>query len=184
MVEANYRGGPRPGAGRKSGSGPYGEPTCPLRIPVSQVEVVRAYLERRQVFRPAFGERCPRPLYGSKVRAGFPSPADDHLDRQLDLNEHLIRRPEATFFVYAQGDSMIGEGIHDGDLLIVDRAEAPVHGKIVIAIVNGEFTVKKLAIRGQQIFLESGNPDYAPIPIKEEAGLEVWGVVTNVIRKV
>jgi DNA polymerase V len=106
------------------------------------------------------------------------------LDRQLDLNEHLIRHPEATFFVYAQGDSMIGAGIHNGDLLIVDRAEIPGHGKVVIAVVNGEFTVKRLAIHGQQVFLESGNPAYASIPIQEEAGLEVWGVVTNVIHKV
>lgn len=117
------------------------------------------------------------PLFQSPVRAGFPSPADDYSERRLDLNE-LIRHPEATYFTHAQGDSMVEFGIRDGDLLVVDRAELAQPGKIVVAEVNGEFTVKKL---GRGILL-AGNPAYPPIPINPESGVTIWGVVSYVIH--
>lgn len=197
MSAKTSHGGARPGAGRKPGYGPYGEPTQALRIPISQVPSVQTSLERYRLSKqgqasstvtaisfPFIGPSQPLPLYGSKVRAGFPSPADDYLERHLDLNEHLIRHPEATFFLRVQGDSMEGEGIHDGDLLVVDRTEEPTHGRIVVAAVNGELTVKKLFSRKGRVSLVAAHPDYPPILIKEETGLEIWGVVTNVIHKV
>lgn len=197
MAEGTKRGGARPGAGRKSGTGPYGESTQAIRIPISQVAATQIFLEQYRVLKkvdslsamppvsfPFIGSAQPLPLYASRVRAGFPSPADDYLERHLDLNEHLIRHPEATFFLRVQGDSMVGEGIHDGDLLIVDRAEKPAHGMIVVAAVYGELTVKKLSVRQGQVALVAAHPDYPPIQIREDTGFEIWGVVTNVIHKV
>lgn len=121
-------------------------------------------------------------LYGSKVPAGFPSPADDHVDKKLDLNEHLIRRPAATFFVQAEGASMLGAGIGDGDLLVVDRSLTPGAGDIVIAVVDGELTVKRLRHLTGGWFLAAENSDFPDIPLGE-AGCEVWGVVTHSIRR-
>jgi DNA polymerase V len=122
------------------------------------------------------------PLYLSPVRAGFPSPADDYIDRKLDLNEHLIKHPAATFFVKVQGDSMINEGIHSGDMLIVDRSLEAGNNKIIVAILNGEFTVKRIRKRGKKLSLLSGNPEYPPIDITEDCDFEVWGIVINVVR--
>lgn len=123
-----------------------------------------------------------RPLFVSAVSAGFPSPADDYIDRSLDLNEFLVEHPASTFFVRVQGDSMIGAGIHDGDILVVDRSAQPTDKKIVIAIVEGELTVKRLRMDNDNKQLVPENPQYAPIDIT--AGCEIWGVVTSVIRKV
>ena len=122
-----------------------------------------------------------QPLLGCRVRAGFPSPADDHLDVELDLHAHVVRRPASTFFVRAEGDSMLGDGIHDRDLLVVDRSLEPRPGRVVIIAVDGEPTVKRLVRRGDALVLEASNPRYAPIPL---AGREchVWGVVTHVLH--
>jgi len=124
------------------------------------------------------------PLYNAGVSAGFPSPADDFIDKKLDLNEHLILHPEATFFVRVEGDSMINAGINSGDILIVDRALEPKHKKIVIAILDGDFTVKRMLIEDDNIILMPENPDYSPTIIKKTTGLEVWGVVSFVIHQV
>ena len=120
-------------------------------------------------------------LYTSRVPAGFPSPADDHLDDKLDLNLHLIRRPAATFFVRANGESMKEAGIFDGDLLIVDRAIAPQASDIVIAVIDGELTVKRLKKVQGTWALTAENREFPDIHLGE-AGCEVWGVVTNSIR--
>lgn len=120
-------------------------------------------------------------LYTSKVPAGFPSPADDHIEGRLDLNEHLIRRPAATFFVRAEGASMTDAGIGDGDLLVVDRGMTPAADNIVIAVVHGELTVKRLKNMGGAWVLAAENPDFPNIPL-DESGCEVWGVVTYSIR--
>ena len=121
-------------------------------------------------------------LYGSNVPAGFPSPADDHVDRKLDLNEHLIRRPAATYFVRADGDSMRDAGIFSGDLLIVDRGEQPRADDIVIAVIHGELTVKRLVGSQRGWRLSAANPSFADIPLTE-VGCEIWGVVTHSIRR-
>ncbi len=128
--------------------------------------------------------RMPRPLLLSRVPAGFPSPAEDYVEGALDLNEHLIAHREATFFVRVKGQSMTGAGIQDGDLLVVDRALEAGHGDIVVAVVDGELTVKRLWRRGARVRLLAENPAYAPIDLKDGQELAVWGVVTNIIRSV
>ena len=122
------------------------------------------------------------PLFTEQVAAGFPSPADDYLEDNLDLNKYLIKHPVATFFVRVTGDSMIGAGIHSGDILIVDRALEAANRKVVIAVVNGELTVKRLVRRHGKILLMPENKKYQPIEIKDEMDLEIWGVVTSVIH--
>jgi len=124
------------------------------------------------------------PLYLSRIKAGFPSPAEDYLDKKLDLNEHLIKHPASTFFVKVKGDSMVDAGINTGDILIVDRSLEPKDKRIIVAVVNGDFTVKRISKRGEKLSLLSENPKYGPIEIKEGMDFEVWGVVTNVIHSV
>ena len=125
---------------------------------------------------------CSFNLFMVPVAAGFPSPAEDYIEAKLDLNQHLIRHPEATFFVRASGDSMIGAGIHSGDLLVVDRAIEPADGSVVIAVVNGELTVKRLCQNGERLLLLPENDEYYPVEINEHTEFQIWGVVTNVIH--
>jgi len=124
------------------------------------------------------------PLYQSLVTAGFPSPAEDEIDDTLDLNELLIKHPAATFFLKVSGSSMINAGIHDGDILIVDRSIEPAHGKIVIAALNGELTVKRLHLEKNRVQLVAENSAYPPIEVREGMDLHIWGVVTSVIHTV
>ncbi|MDO9167631.1 MAG: translesion error-prone DNA polymerase V autoproteolytic subunit [Methylobacter sp.] len=124
----------------------------------------------------------PLPLLAGKVAAGFPSPADDYVEKNLDLNELLVQKPAATFFARAQGESMLGAGIHPNDILVIDRSIEPVPGKVVICALNGELTVKLLAREGGQWQLKAKNKDYPDIVIFEELELVIWGVVTNVIH--
>jgi DNA polymerase V len=122
------------------------------------------------------------PYFEVGIPAGFPSIAEDYIERPLDLHELLIEHPAATFFVRVDGDSMIGAGIHSGDILVVDRSLTAHHGKIVIALLNGEFTVKRLKIEGKKILLASENSRYRPIEVLEESDFQIWGVVTYVIH--
>ena len=133
--------------------------------------------------RPAPAKPFSRPLFLSVVAAGFPSPADDHLERDLDLHELLISHPAATYYVRLSGDSMKDAGLYDGDILVVDRSLEPAHGNIVVAVVNGEFTVKRLYRKGGQIQLTPENRFYPAIVITQESDLVVWGVVTGSIRQ-
>jgi len=123
-------------------------------------------------------------LFLVPVSAGYPSPADDYLDGSLDLNQHLIKHPTATFFVRVAGESMREAGIHTGDVLIVDRALTPRDGSIIIAVVNGELTVKRLSKRQGKLILVPENNQYPPLAITETTAFEVWGVVTYVIHRV
>ncbi|MEN8140080.1 MAG: translesion error-prone DNA polymerase V autoproteolytic subunit [Thermodesulfobacteriota bacterium] len=127
--------------------------------------------------------RVVRPLFSSGVSAGFPSPAEDYIERSLDLNELLIENPAATFFVRVNGDSMTGAGINHNDILVVDRSLEPVSGKIVIAIVAGEFTVKRLVRDGEHCQLVAENPDYPPLEVTPESSCEIWGVVSGAIKQ-
>ena len=122
------------------------------------------------------------PLYAAKISAGFPSPADDYMEASIDLNQHYIRHPAATFFVRVKGHSMIGAGIQNGDLLIVDRALEAKSGAIVIAVVNGELTVKRLIINNNKAYLKPENPDFPIINIANDMELHIWGVVAHVIH--
>lgn len=168
-------GGKRPGAGRPKGSGKFGIPTKAIRVPEKDVEAIYQYIQQ-QFYR--------LPFYQSTVVAGFPSPADDSIEKKLDLNELLIKNPAATFFLRVSGSSMIDAGLHHDDILIVDRSIAPAHGKIVIAAVNGELTVKRLHLEKNKVFLMPENEDYPPLEITEGAELHIWGVVAHVIHAV
>ena len=128
------------------------------------------------------------PMIGGRVEAGFPSPADDFIERSLDLNEQLIQNPIATFFMRAHGHSMDGAGIHEGDLLVVDRSVTPSHGSVVVAVIDGGLTVKRLTKKGSHVSLlpEPSNADhgtYAPIEIGPDADARIWGVVTWSIHR-
>lgn len=122
-------------------------------------------------------------LFDAAVPAGFPSPAADYEQDKLDLNKHLVNNPAATFFVKVAGDSMIGAGIHHGDLLVVDRSAEPRDKSVVIAVLNGELTVKRIRIKNRTITLEPENDDYLAREITPDTAFEVWGVVTSVIHK-
>ena len=123
------------------------------------------------------------PLVSASVEAGFPSPADDHLERGIDLNEELIRNSAATFLVRVKGDSMRDAGIHAGDVLIVDKSLTPTDRKIVVAMIDGNFTVKRFRKRGVQVFLEAENPDFPPIEVTEGQELSIFGVVSYIIHQ-
>ena len=123
------------------------------------------------------------PYFDVGVAAGFPSPAEDYAEHPLDLHELLIEHPAATFFVRVQGDSMKGAGMQSGDILIVDRSLTAQSGKIVVALIDGEFTVKRLKIEEEKIFLIPENPRYPSIEVAAESDFQVWGVVTYVIHR-
>lgn len=118
------------------------------------------------------------------VFAGFPSPAEDHLDQPLDLNEFLISNKPSTFFTQVEGDSMEGEGIFSGDIAIVDKSIEAVSGDIIIAIYNGGFLIKRLRKESTKIWLDSAHPNHPPIEITESDQFQIWGVVTNSIRRI
>lgn len=123
------------------------------------------------------------PLAAHRLRAGFPSPADDYVEAELDLNEFLIENKAATFFCRVFGNSMEGDGIYSGDIVVVDRSLDPVPGKIVVASVDGEFVIKRLVRDGDAFRLESASPEYPPLVIRDGQDFTVWGVVTACVRK-
>lgn len=123
------------------------------------------------------------PLFES-VSAGFPSPAADYADKKLDLNDLCIRNPSATFFIRVAGDSMQGAGIYDGDILIVDKSLTAKTRDVIVAVIDGEFLVKRLCRQGNRVFLAAENFNYSPILIEENTDFQVWGVVTKVIHNI
>lgn len=168
-------GGYRKGAGRPKGSGRFGETTKAIRLPASVLKSVDRLLN---------SETYQLPLYTSKVAAGLPTPAEDHIETHIDLHEYLIKEPQQTFLVRAKGESMLGAGIHDNDILVVDRTIPPTDGKIVIAAVNGELTVKRLHKNQQgQLFLVPENDAFPILELTDEHAVHIWGVVTSVIHK-
>lgn len=197
QIQPSGAGGKRQGSGRKHGSGVYGEPTQAIRVPVSikdnLVSFLEAYKTKKQKREgealefefPAFNPlRLELPLYGSKVRAGFPSPADDHMEKRLDVSEYLIDQKDATFFATIAGDSMRDAGLLPGDKVVIDRSKRAQVGDIVLAVIDGEFTIKTLGKSKQgQPRLIPANSDYPVIEIKEGIDFEIWGVVTGSFRK-
>lgn len=192
------RGGVREGAGRRIGSGKFREPTSVVRIPASQEPVIKDFLAAYQRKRlhtdlDAVSEfelpglhRAPLslPLYSSKVSAGFPSPAEEHVEKRLNPNDFLIDQDDATFFVTIQGYSMIDVGLMPGDKAVVDRSKTANVGDIVLAVINGEFTIKTLAKNKLGVpRLMPANKDFKPIEITEEMQFEIWGVVTGSFRR-
>lgn len=187
------RGGRRIGAGRKPGTGAFKEPTKPIRVPESQVATVLDYLSNYRKRREAPSSALPIatdapkrkiPVMSHRVPAGFPSPADDYVQDRVDLNEHLILHRDASFILRVSGWSMVGAGIHDGDELIVDRAIEPADGHVVVAVINGELTVKRLRKSGKTVRLVAENPEYPDIEFDDGEELVIWGVVTRVLHKV
>lgn len=180
-------GGRRCNAGRKAGSTKYGEPSVVRRLPASWAPFLDKVLDRHRLTAksPEIGRIDPAntdrklalPLAGSRVAAGFPSAAEDFVEGKLDLNELLVKRPAATFYVKVSGESMRDAGIFPGDILVVDRGETPRHGHVVVAVVNGELTVKRLYRKGNVVRLNAENPVYPNIEIQGETDLIIWGVV-------
>lgn len=169
------RGGKRIGAGRPAGKGPWGEKTLPMRIPLSLVEGVTKFLEQRGY---------DLPLYVSKVPAGPPSEAINEIEELTDLNAILVSNSKDCFLLRVTGDSMDGACIHDGDILVVDRSVKPAHNKIVVAMIDGQVTVKRLDMRGDIIQLKPENENYRPIPVTDPGSFIVSGVVVAVGRKI
>lgn len=183
----NSWGGRRRNAGRKAGSSKYGGPTVVRRLPASWAPLLDQALDNHRLtagspdidrIHPAGTDRRRAlPLAGGRIAAGFPSAAEDFVEGKLDLNDLLVKRPAATFYVKVAGESMLGAGIFPGDILVVDRGETPRHGHVVVAVVNGELTVKRLYRKGNVIRLDAENPAYPNIEIRGETELTIWGVV-------
>ena len=190
-------GGKRPGAGRKPGSGKFGETTTAIRVPVSQVPVIYDFIAAHKqkdlrVSRDNVAElvefadtdrKIALPLYTSKVAAGFPSPADDHVEKRLNPSDYLVQNDSATFFVRVKGDSMIDAGIFEDDVLVVDRSRVAQIGDIVLSVLDGEFTVKTLGKSKVGARLIPANKNYPVIEVKESQSFDVCGVVTGSMRK-
>ena len=136
-----------------------------------------------EFFKPSVKSKIELPLVEATISAGFPSPADDYSEARLDLNKELITNESATFYARVRGDSMTLAGISDGDLLIIDKSKTPVNGSVVVCLIDGEFTVKRLQKKANQFYLMPENDNYQPIKIKPENDVTIWGVVTYTIKK-
>ena len=167
------RGGKREGAGRPAGTGKFGEPTKSIRIPLSDLPRALEHIYNR-FFK--------MPLFQSQVAAGLPTDVEDQIEKRIDLNELLIKKPKDTFLVKVNGFSMINAGIQNGNILIVNSSIEPENNKIVIASINGEITVKRLQIQKTKIFLKAENENFEPIKISKEMNFKILGVVTHVIH--
>src|SRR6201996_9107624 len=183
MRTVRNHGGARPGSGPKPGP-----PTKVVRLPVPIAEFARKLaseykpgavaafidLESRSALRV--------PMMAWSAACGFPSPAEDYVDKPLDFNELLIEHPAATFAIRIEGDSMTGAGIFPGDIAVVDRAREPVNGSIVLALLDGAFTVKRYRTKDGAVWLQAENPAFPDMAIADGQALEVWGVITRSIR--
>lgn len=194
----------QPGGGRKSGTGLYKEETSVIRVPNSQKPIITSFLEayaKKQRINQLKDNmdsveeftqlsqalaNLSLPLFESKVPAGVPSPADDHIDTRMDLNEYLINKADKTFLVTIQGESMIEVGLMPGDKAIVERGKVAAVGEIVLAMIDGEFTVKILAKQSDglpKLLPANSSGKYSPILISKHMQFEIWGVVTGSFRK-
>lgn len=202
--EDNKHGGKRPGSGRKVGTGTYKENTSVIRIPESQKPVITSFLEayaRKQRLSQLKEnldsveeftqlaeeiERLSLPLYESKVPAGLPSPADDNVESRMDPNAYLVNKADKTFFVTIQGESMLEVGLMPGDKAVVEKDKVAAVGDIVLAMIDGEFTVKTLAKQKDgmpKLLPANSSGRYAPILITRQMQFKIWGVVTGSFRK-
>jgi DNA polymerase V len=202
------RGGKRENAGRPRGQGKFGEPTVTMRIPESQTVTIKDFLEALQrkranaattsdngvseieadeFFIPEISDQPTLlPLFATKVAAGFPSPADDHVEKRLDVSEFLIDHAASTFFVTIKGDSMIDVGLLPGDKVVVDRSKTPGIGDIVLAVVDREFTIKILdhgANKMPRLLPANSTGAYRPIYIRPDTQFEIFGVVIGSFRR-
>ena len=200
MIKNSSHGGARAGAGRPKGSGKYKEPTKAIRVPEGSISYIQDFLQNYPdvtqlgsafSLNSAEGSRflaegSPKlkiPLYSSSVAAGIPSPAEDHIEDTLDLNDYMVRHPDSTFMLRVEGESMRDVGILPNDILVVDRSIKAVHKKIVIAAIDGQLTVKRLFHREGLIKLMAENPSYPDIQLEQESDLVIWGVVVGSFRR-
>ncbi len=136
-----------------------------------------------EFFIPEVSQELKLPLVDAFINAGFPSPADDYLEGKLDLNQLLIQNPSSTFFARVRGNSMIDAGIHDGDILIIDKSLEPKQTSVLVCFIDGEFTVKKVMKANGDFYLIPQNREFAPIKIDKTSDFRLWGVVTYCIHK-
>ena len=183
MRAVGKHGGARPGSGPKPGP-----PTKVVRLPVPIAEFARKLASAQKpgdvaaVFNLESRSALRVPMMAWSAACGFPSPAEDYVDKPLDFNELLIEHPAATFAIRIEGDSMTGAGIFPGDIAVVDRARTPVNGSIVLALLDGAFTVKRYRKRSGAVWLAAENPAYPDLKLTDDSVFEVWGVVTRSIR--
>ena len=204
MILTKINGGKRFGAGRKAGTGKFAEVTTVVRLPASQLPVVKDFLAAYQRKKLATdlsanldavgdlslpmldSKPIKLPLFSSKVPAGFPSPAEEHVEKRLDPSEFLIDQVDATFFVTIQGYSMIDVGLLPGDKAVIDRSKLASIGDIVLAVIDGEFTIKTLARKEDgtpRLLPANSTGAFNPIEIKEGMNFEIWGVVISSFRR-
>ena len=164
------RGGKRLGAGRKS---LYGVKTKPIRVPEYMFDTIQDIIEKK----------LPLPLYEGRVSAGCPLPASDAIENRIDLSDYLVQNPKSTFLAKASGESMLKAGIHDGDLLVVDKNIDVSNGKIVVATLEGGLTVKRFVTNLGKQYLQPENDGYEAIELNSDSDVLILGVVTNVIHK-
>ena len=135
-----------------------------------------------EFFTPNYSTKLKLPFVANGISAGFPSPADDFLDINIDLNKHLIKNPSTTFYGRVKGNSMVDAGIHDGDLLIIDKSLEPRNNKIAVCFIDGEFTVKRITLEKDVVWLIAENKDFEPIKVTKDNDFIIWGIVINVIK--
>ena len=186
-ISSNH-GGRREGAGRPKGSGKYKEPTKAIRVPEGSLRFIKDYLKNYPELTLTSGTpnnvaKLEIPVFSSKVAAGLPSHAEDHIEDTLDLNDYMVQHPDNTFMLRVEGESMKGIGILPNDILVVDRSLKAIHNKIVIAALDGELTVKRLYHRGGLVKLLPENPAYPEIELESENDLVIWGVVVGSFRR-
>ena len=146
--------------------------------------MIKQKLNPLTFFTPEHTEDSGIHFIDSGISAGFPSPADDFKEQRLSLDEELVKNKEATFYARVSGQSMIGAGLDDNDLLIIDRSLEPANNKIAVCFLDGEFTVKRLRVENGNVWLQPENPNYPAIKITEDNNFVIWGIVTSVIKKV
>jgi DNA polymerase V len=183
MIADMKHGGARAGAERRKGP-----PTKAVRLPVPLADLALKLAAVRKggdvaAFLEVDGRSALRvPMMAWSAACGFPSPAEDYVDRPLDFNELLIEHPAATFAIRIEGESMTDAGIFPGDIAVVDRAREPVNGSIVLALLDGAFTVKRYRVKDGTVWLQAENPAFPDMPVADGQALEVWGVITRSIR--
>lgn len=183
MTAEMKHGGARAGAGRRPGI-----PTRAVRLPIPIADLARKLAAAKRggdiaaVIDVEARSALRVPMMAWSAAAGFPSPAEDYVDRSLDFNELPIEHPAATFAIRIEGESMTGAGIFPGDIAVVDRARTPVNGNIVLALLDGAFTVKRYRLKNGVVWLQAENPAFPDMSIGDGQALEVWGVITRSIR--
>jgi DNA polymerase V len=135
-----------------------------------------------EIYTAAAGNALELPIVKEGISAGFPSPALDFMEMTIDLNRHIIKHPSSTFYGRVKGQSMKDAGIHDGDLLVIDKSLEPVNQKIAVCYIDGEFTLKRIKISKKECWLMPENDQYQPIKVTEENDFLIWGMVTHVIK--